>query len=215
MPRFAERTKAPPRTLTAEEQARLLKVSGEHRAGFRDHVIFSVALGTALRISEIVGLDMIDVVDKEGKVRRSIPLQHFKGSTTSKRRPDPKAQLVHLPDATYYKLEKWIGVRARTALVARKSWQHVGPVFFSQEGHRLHVRTLRDAFYTWQERAGFDHRYNFHSLRHTAISNVYRETGGNLRIAQRVARHANINTTTIYEHASDDMVAAAVKKLKA
>ncbi len=210
---FAQRTKQPPRTLTVDEQERLLKVSGEHVDGFRDHVIFSLALGCALRISEIVGLDMFDVVTKEGKVRRSIQLQNFKGATTSRRPIDAKAQRVHVPDATYYKLEKWIGVRSRSWLVDRKKWKTVGPLFFSREGHRLHVRTLRDAFYAWQERAHFDHRYNFHSLRHTALSNVYRATK-DLRITQRVARHANINTTTIYEHASDDMVAAAVKKLR-
>lgn len=212
---FADRTKAPPRTLTADEQARLLKVSGEHKDGFRDHVIFSVALGTGLRISEIVGLDLFDVLTKEGTVRRSIQLQHFKGATSARRPADAKAQRVHLPDATFYKLEKWIAMRGRLPIVARKKWQTVGPVFFSREGHRLHPRSLRDAFYTWQERAGLDHRYTFHQLRHTAISNVYAATGGNLRLAQRVARHANINTTTIYEHASEDQVAAAVKKLRA
>lgn len=211
---FAERTKAPPRTLSADEQERLLKVSGQHVDGFRDHVIFSLALGCALRISEIVGLDMIDVVTKEGDVRRTIQLQHFKGSTAAKRPADAKAQRVHVPDATYYKLQKWIGVRSRMWLVDRKKWKTVGPVFFSREGHRLHVRTLRDAFYAWQERAHFDHRYNFHSLRHTAISNVYAQTK-DIRIAQRVARHSNLQTTTIYEHASDDMVAKAVKKLRA
>ena len=212
---FAQRTKAPPRTLTADEQARLLKVSGEHKDGFRDHVIFSLALGTAMRISEIVGLDMYEVDTKEGRVRRLIQLQRFKGATSARRPADPKAQRVHLPDATYYKLEKWIGVRRRMILVARKNWRDVGPVFFSREGHRLHPRSLRDAWYAWQERAGLDHRYTFHELRHTAISNVYAETGGNLRLAQRVARHANINTTTRYEHASDDQVATAVRKLRA
>lgn len=214
MPRFAERTKAPPRTLTADEQARLLKVSGEHRDGFRDHVIFSLALGTALRISEIVGLDLFDVVTKEGKVRRLIQLQHFKGSTSARRPADRTAQRIHLPDATYYKLEKWIALRRRMLIVQRKSWETVGPVFFSREGHRLHPRSLRDAWYAWQERAGLEHRYTFHELRHTAISNVYAETGGNLRLAQRVARHADINTTTRYEHASDDQMAKAVKKLR-
>ena len=210
---YADRTKAPPRTLTVDEQARLLKVSGEHRDGFRDHVIFSVALGTGLRISEIVGLDMFDVCTKEGRVRHMIHLRRFKGSTRKGRRPaDP--QLVHLPDATFYKLEKWIAIRRADPLVRRKTWTEIGPVFYSREGRRLHVRSLRDAFYGWQERAKFEHRYNFHALRHTAISNVYAATK-DIRIAQRVARHANLQTTTIYEHASDELVAAAVRKLRA
>jgi integrase/recombinase XerC len=211
MPAFAERTKAPPRMLSADEQTRLLKVSGEHRDGFRDHCIFSIALGTALRLSEILALDLFDVLTKEGKVRRTIQLQHFKGQ---RREKDPSSQRVILPDATFYKLEKWIAVRRKTRIAQEKKWLIVGPLFFSNEGRRLHPRSMRDAFYTWQERAGFDHRYNFHALRHTAISNIYRSSG-DIRIAQRVARHRNLQSTTIYEHASDDMIAAAVKKAKA
>ena len=58
---FADRTRRPPRTLTDTEIAKLLAVTGEHKDGFRDHVILSLALGTGLRIHEIVGLNVGDV----------------------------------------------------------------------------------------------------------------------------------------------------------
>jgi integrase len=57
MPAYAAAIPRPPRTLTDLEQATLLKVAGEHRAGFRDHVIFAVALGTGLREHEIAALN--------------------------------------------------------------------------------------------------------------------------------------------------------------
>ncbi len=47
---------APP-TLTAAEQTAILRVTA---ANPRDHLIFSMALGTGLRVSEIVGLDVAD-----------------------------------------------------------------------------------------------------------------------------------------------------------
>ena len=47
-----------PPTLTRSEQETLLRVSSCHS---RDHLIFSLALGTGLRLSEIVGLDVGDV----------------------------------------------------------------------------------------------------------------------------------------------------------
>jgi hypothetical protein len=53
MPAYAAAIPRPPRTLTELEQATLLKVTGERRDGFRDHVIFAVALGTGLREHEI------------------------------------------------------------------------------------------------------------------------------------------------------------------
>ena len=42
-------TPLPSRTLSEAEQACLLKTTGERPDGFRDHVIFAVALGTGLR----------------------------------------------------------------------------------------------------------------------------------------------------------------------
>ena len=50
-----------PRTLTEREQRALLKVTGEHRAGYRDHVLYAMALGTGLREHELIALDVGDV----------------------------------------------------------------------------------------------------------------------------------------------------------
>ena len=47
-----------PPTLTSQEQQALLRASANHP---RDHLIFSLALGTGLRLAEIVGLDVGDV----------------------------------------------------------------------------------------------------------------------------------------------------------
>jgi len=47
-----------PTTLTVDEQRAVLRVT---QSNLRDHVIFSLALGTGLRLAEIVGLDVGDV----------------------------------------------------------------------------------------------------------------------------------------------------------
>jgi integrase len=46
-----------PQTLTRAEQQALLRASATHP---RDHLIFSLALGTGLRLAEIVRLDVGD-----------------------------------------------------------------------------------------------------------------------------------------------------------
>lgn len=206
MPNYAGRTKRPPRTLTDGEQARLLRVSGEHRDGFRDHVIFSLALGCGLRISELVALDVRDVSKDDGRPKWTIDLRVFKRAGDD---ADPKDQRVHLPESTYYKIEKFLATRQRGRIRFHGELLDQ-PLFISRHGDRLAQRSLRDAFYAWQVKAGFDHRYNFHALRHTFISNVYARTK-DIRVAQLAARHANLQTTTRYEHASDQQVAAAVK----
>jgi site-specific recombinase XerD len=88
------------------------------------------------------------------------------------------------------------------------------PLFSSRKGNRLSLRQVRGMFRRWQEKAGIDHFYRFHELRHTAITNVRRKTK-DIRIAQLFARHANIETTLRYEHASDEELVHAVKDMRA
>jgi len=59
---------------------------------------------------------------------------------------------------------------------------------------------------------GFDRVYNFHSLRHSAVTNVYRATR-DLFLAQRFARHASPLTTVIYTHPADEELAEGVRDL--
>ncbi|MCP4600411.1 MAG: hypothetical protein GY847_07750 [Proteobacteria bacterium] len=71
----------PPRVLSEEEQDILLKVTGEHRDGFRDHIIISIALGTGLREHELAALNVGDIAGIDGKIRGRVGLSVFKRST--------------------------------------------------------------------------------------------------------------------------------------
>lgn len=212
---YAERTKRPPRTLSDLEQGKLLKVSGAKRDDFRDHMILSIALGTGMREGEISALRIGDVMRTDGKPKRSIQLRYYarKGKRRGKKPTptDDAAQIVHLPDGTYYKLEKFLRTKDRYG-IAPRTLVADARLFWSRQGEGISTRRLRELFREWQQRAGFDNLYSFHELRHTAITNAYRHTR-DIRIAQRVARHARIDTTTRYEHASDQEVATATRGL--
>ena len=52
-----------PTTLTQAEQRAILRATAKHS---RDHMIISLALGTALRLGEIVGLNAGDVYNGNG-----------------------------------------------------------------------------------------------------------------------------------------------------
>lgn len=58
-----------PTTLTQAEQRAILKVMAIHP---RDHTIISLALGTGLRLGEIVGLNVGDVYNGKGRPRTRI-----------------------------------------------------------------------------------------------------------------------------------------------
>jgi integrase/recombinase XerC len=211
---YASRTRQPPRTIPDDELSRVLKASGKHRDTFRDHVIISTAAGIGLRKMEIAALNVGDVAstDDHGwllKPKRMIQLRVFARKGRKGTRVNPKSQRVHVPDGLYYKLEKYL----RTEFRARGFKPGpADPVFVGRDGGRLSVRRIHELWHEWQARARLDHRYSFHELRHTCVTNTFRLTG-NLRIAQRQARHADIETTTIYEHASDQQVAKAIRGL--
>lgn len=211
---YADRTRRPPKTLTAAEQQRVLRASGEHRDGFRDHVIISLALGTGLRESEVVGLDVEDVLNPSGGVRRALQLRVFKRGGG---KADPEAQRVTLPDCTFYKLEKYVRSLGRKTGPLFASRMHGGGRRRGLEAPapvvRLSVRRVRGLWRHWQKVARFDHLYSFHQLRHTAVTNAYEEAGGDMKVAQRFARHAKIETTAIYAHPSDERMARVTKKL--
>ncbi len=203
MTAYADRVSRPARTLTESEQRLLLKVTGQRLDGFRDHVIYSLALGAGLREHEILALDVGDVFDGGGHARRRLALRVFKRASQ-----DPAPQEVLLPDVVRGKLEKLLAARNR----AGESLTPSTPVFVSRLGRRLSARQLRHAFGVWQERAGFERRFNFHALRHTACTNLYRSSR-DLRLTQRFARHKSVLTTSIYTHPSDEELLRSVQAL--
>ena len=66
------------------------------------------------------------------------------------------------------------------------------------------------------------HKFSSHSLRHFAISRFARQSGGNLLLTSKFARHLDPSTTTIYTHVDksevyqivDSLALAEVEQLK-
>ena len=115
---------------------------------------------------------------------------------------------VFLPDRLVRKVRRFFAWKR----MMREPLAADAPLFISTRWRRLSARRTQMAFREWQERAGFDRLYNFHCLRHSAITNVYR-TSRDLFLAQRFARHASPLTTTVYTHPSDEEMRSRVRGL--
>ena len=61
-----------PTTLTHAEQRLILRATAKHA---RDHLIYSLALGTGLRLSEIVGLNVGDLFNGNGRPRTRVRIR--------------------------------------------------------------------------------------------------------------------------------------------
>lgn len=188
-----------PPTLTTADQEVLLRSTADHP---RDHLIFSLALGTGLRLAEIVGLNVGDVYFPDGAPRTRVRLR--RDTTKNGRAGD-----VFLPDGLMPKLATFWSYKARRGENVDPSV----PLFCSQSGQRISKRRVQVVFRAWQIRAGFDRLYPFHALRHTAVTNVYRASR-DLFLAQRFARHVSPLTTVIYTHPSDEELREGVRGLR-
>ncbi len=188
-----------PPTLTKREQKAILRATARN---LRDHLIYSLALGTGLRLAEIVGSNVGDVYTPDGRPRNRVRLRPeiAKGG---------RAGDVFLPDALVAKFRRFWARKRRQ----REGLRPEDPLFCSQGGRRrISPRRVQFAFRTWQAKAGFDRLYPFHCLRHTAVTEVYRRSR-DLFLAQRFARHVSPLTTTIYTHPSDQELWLGVRGL--
>ena len=187
-----------PPTLTESEIRTLLAVSAHNT---RDHLIYSLALGTGLRLAEIVGLNVGDVYAPDGTPRSRVRIRPeiAKGGRTGD---------IFLPDALEPKLRRYL---AHKRLRGEPTGSQ-DALFCSQSRVRISGRRMQDAFRKCQTQAGFDRLYGFHALRHTAVTNVYRASR-DLFLAQRFARHMSPLTTTIYTHPSDEEMYQRVRGL--
>src|SRR5260221_6603035 len=189
-----------PQTLTHGEQKAILRATAR---SLRDHLIYSLALGTGLRLAEIVGLNVGDVYTLDGRPKNRFRLRPeiAKGGRSGD---------VLLPDALVAKFRRFLRHKA----TRREGLQPEDPIFCSQGGRRrISPRRVQFAFRTWQVKAGFDRLYPFHALRHTAVTNVYRASR-DLFLAQRFARHVSPLTTTVYTHPSDQELWQNIRRLR-
>lgn len=187
-----------PQTLTQAEQRAILRATAGNP---RDHLIYSLALGTGLRLAEIVGMNVGDVYTPDGRPRNRIRLRAeiAKGGRVGD---------VFLPHALLAKFRRFWRHKA----TRREGLEPGNPLFCSQSRTRISPRRVQFAFRTWQVKAGFDRLYPLHALRHSAITNVYRASR-DLFLAQRFARHASPLTTTVYTHPSDQEMWERVRGL--
>ncbi len=188
-----------PSTLTTDEQRRLLDATAADPEAFRDHMLLAVALGTGLRLHEILALNVGDVA-RDGTPRSRVRLRVAKGGRTAD---------IFLPRRLQTKLRKFLVWKARGG----ESLEATAPLFVSNLGRRLSKRRAQQVFADWQERAGLDQRHTFHRLRHTAINQVYRATK-DILLTQRFARHSSVLVTSIYLHPTDEDLARSVEKIR-
>lgn len=176
--------------LTSRQAKEVLAgVQTDSEEGLRNYAILSLMVTGGLRTIEV---SRADVGDLRTVGENTVLFVQGKGR-------EEKTE--------YIKISAPVEKAIRTYLKARDLTTEEQPLFTStsnnSRGKRITTRTVSAIVKNALKNAGYDSaRLTAHSLRHTAIT-LALLAGREITEVQQFARHANLNTTMIYNHALD------------
>ncbi|MTI14426.1 tyrosine recombinase XerC [Sansalvadorimonas verongulae] len=168
-----------PKVLDADQVSGMLDMTCDSPLLIRDHAILELFYSAGIRLSELVGLNVGDVVLNDGQARVL-----GKGS---------KERDVLIGSKARQALEKWLTVRSSFANEGETA------LFVSKNGKRISQRQVQVRIKEWGKRHGLDMPLHPHMLRHSFASHIL-ESSGDLRAVQEMLGHSDISTTQVYTH---------------
>lgn len=154
----------------------------------RDRAIISVFLGTGMRVSELVGLDLDDI--------------DFKNQTFRVVRKGGNEDFVYFGEEIYDALVSYLTIDDDTEEIKSKSPRELllkdnsdeKALFLSLRGTRIAVRSVQELVKKYSKMIQTNKKITPHKLRSTYGTALYRETGDIYLVAE-VLGHKDVNTT--------------------
>lgn len=167
----------------------LESVERDSEQGLRDFAILTLMVTGGLRTIEVSRADIGDL-----RTAGDSTVLYLQGKGRAEK-------------TEYIKIAAPVEKAIRAYLKAKGPVNEDAPLFSSlsnnSKGERLSTRTVSGIVKTRLQGAGYDSsRLTAHSLRHTAVT-LSLLAGRDIAEVQQFARHANITTTMIYNHALD------------
>lgn len=176
--------------LTSRQVKEVLEsVERESLKGLRDYAILTLMVTGGLRTIEVIRADIGDL-----RTVGENTVLYVQGKGREEK-------------TEYIKISPQVERAIRAYLIARGETDEATPLFTStsnnNKGERLTTRSVSGIVKERLKGAGYDSpRLTAHSLRHTAVT-LSLLAGKDIAEVQQFARHANIATTMIYNHALD------------
>lgn len=195
--------------LEVDEVARLLdsvengKPFGDRQQKYNDHTrlrdlaILTLFLGTGIRVSELVGINMDDI--------------DFSVNGFLVTRKGGAQAILYFPEEVRAVLQDYLALRSKTKAMPG----HEHALFLSLQKRRIGVRAVENMVKKYTAHiAPLKPRMSPHKLRSTFGTNLYHETGDIYLVAD-VLGHSDVNTTRRhYAAMTDDRRRAAAKAVK-
>lgn len=162
----------------------------------RDYALLSLFLGTGIRISECVGLNVEDI--------------DFDNNAFTITRKGGSRVILYFGDEVKDSLQKWICVR--NSINGLSKDEHA--LFISLQNKRMNVRTVEKLVKKYASVVTPLKHITPHKLRSTYGTNLYRETN-DIYVVASVLGHKDVNTTRKhYAAMSEDIRREAATKVK-
>ena len=176
-------------TYMDREQTRTLfdwaetRAAGDEFGPTRDLAILELFYSTGIRLSELSGMNVVDLdlLSDQVKVRG-------KGR---------KERISPVGSRAVLALRRYLHLRER---VVSRPGSDKRAVFVSRSGKRLAGRSIQRIVHTMFDAIGGD-ELRVHSLRHTFATHMV-DAGADLRAVQELLGHASLSTTQVYTHTS-------------
>ena len=164
--------------------------------GIRDTAILTLFLGTGIRISELVGLDINDL--------------DFKNNSFTVTRKGGARVILYFPEEVANTLSAYIAVRNDNEVVKEDE----KALFLSLQNKRISVRAVENLVNKYCRLISPLKKITPHKLRSTYGTNLYRATK-DIYVVAEVLGHKDVNTTKKhYAATSDDIRKEAAEKIK-
>ncbi|MFM8270720.1 MAG: tyrosine recombinase XerC [Gemmata sp.] len=163
-------------------------------SGRRDRAMLETLYSSGIRVSELVGLDLLSIDLNDG-----IITVRCKGK---------KERLALLGPDAVRAVRRWLD--DRTELLARTA-QDTQAVFLNQNGGRLTTRSVGRQLEKHLRAAGLDPRTSPHTLRHSFATHML-DAGADIRGVQELLGHKSLATTQVYTHVTTQRLQKSYQK---
>ena len=181
-----------PVVLSRDEVARLIAAA----PNLRSQTALSIAYGTGLRVSEVIGLKVTDV-DSQRMVLR---VEQGKGH---------KDRYAMLSPVLLERLRAWWRVAHAQGKMLPGGWLFPG----LNPMDPLTARQLNRAIQAAAETAKIDKQVSMHTLRHSFATHLL-EQKVDIRVIQVMLGHKKLETTSIYTHVATEILREVVSPLE-
>lgn len=184
-----------PHFLTLADVQKLLAAPPDTTwAGRRDRAMLETLYASGIRVSELVGLDLLSVDLNDGVI--------------TVRGKGKKERLALLGPDAVKAMKAWY--EDRSALLARTG-QETDAVFLNNKGGRLTTRSVGRLLANYLKAAGLDPRTSPHTLRHSFATHML-DAGADIRGVQELLGHKSLATTQVYTHVTTQRLQKSYQK---